>query len=299
MPYTQKQMNADSASQTRSADAFLENLHNAQEGGRKRQADRDMLAQKNQYEQQEAAANQDKLKQFLSGQMGKGSAARSYNPSTGAIGAEKDDDLRALLGMERLNAQKEERQRRGVETMGKRVDSAHVPNLMAAIGEAEAVLPPEGQEMQSIGPVANWVPDVAVPFAEKAGFMGPGATAERRALAGAEMQVAHPLVGSARTPSEMAGYRAAYGRGLGTDTDTIRKAVQSMKEIPQSTLRNIESSTDPAAVEQYRAQGGLTSSPKPMFSGNSRGPLRQPAASATESEEQEYARLKAKHNPGR
>lgn len=212
--------------------------------------------------QAQQAQAEDRLKRFLAGAYGKGTSNRSFNPETGAIGTAEDSQMKLmnyLLGAQRLKEIEEERQRRGLESMGRRVEKEQIPSAAQSIAEVNAALPPEGEPLKSYGPILNAVPNWGVSVGEAIGALPKGARQERQAMEAAKGLVRHPLYGATLTEQEKQAFESAYGAPIGGSEADIRAAVRRMTEIPKSALKNIESSTSPSIVKTFREQGGLSS----------------------------------------
>lgn len=190
----------------------------------------------------------------------------NVNVHVGDVSVGAKDPLMALLRKEQMQKTDQERQDKALESFGKRIESAKIPEITGTLKDIQASIPAKGQDFKSIGGLKSAVPTFATPFAEFIGKLTggkvglpEGASQERQALEAAKQLVRHPLYGSALTPSEKASFEAGFGALVGANTDDVRKNLARMEAIPRESLKSIEATTRPNVVQEYANRGGITS----------------------------------------
>lgn len=171
-----------------------------------------------------------------------------------AVNPENEQSLLALLGMK---DREDDRIERAATVAGQRIEKADIPGAAGQLKEVKDALPPEGQPLRSYGPMMNILPNWAVSAGENLGLIPEGARKERQAMEAAKAMVRHPLYGATLTGNEKQSFETAFGAPIGGSEEDVRNAVRRMENIPIDAMRNIESSTRPAAMQRIKERGGM------------------------------------------
>ena len=210
--------------------------------------------------------------------------------------SEQDDLLRALAiksaideRESRRTEREDERTERAVTTAGGRIEKEDIPGTVSQLKEIRDALPPEGQPLKSYGPWLNALPNWAVSGGEALKVLPEGARRERQAMEAGKALIRKPIFGATLTPQEKASFDTAFSAPIGGSEADVRNAVRRMEQIPIETMRNIESTTRPAAMSRIKERGGMTTDKLTKML----TPI--PATAPADPDLQRYQELKRKH----
>lgn len=215
-----------------------------------------LLGKKQEQATAEAARDLEQA-QALRQQYGKDSPVRVGSVSIGG-----DDQSANLMRQMQMNMAMDDKVENATTAMGNRIEKEGIPAAANAMQDIARALPGEGEELKSYGGplgLKALIPDGLVRVGESMGLLAKGAGEERAAMEAAKGLVRNPLYGASLSENERKSFDSAYGGGLGTTSDQVRKATQRMAGVPISALQNIEQSTRPQAAQRYQGRGGLTS----------------------------------------
>lgn len=275
----------------------------------KQAADREaaQMQQKYDLDQQAAEANQDRLRQFLSGALGKGTQARSYNPETGAIGDARDPNsgLAALIGMQE---RRDSRDDKALEKLSSRVEKSGMGGIaspMHAIEKETGAISGQNMDTSKLpGRFTNTVRSVPLVGNALAGLAA-DSYGGREVMQNSQAvinQGLKALSGGNVTASEADRNAMEKGIGAFASEEDIANGLRIAHELMKNQEKSIHAGYDPQVVDRFKQQEGVAYSDMVNKATRARQnmlgadpQLGQAAGDESDAEYQEYLQLKAKH----
>lgn len=175
----------------------------------------------------------------------------------------ESDNIMALLG---LQDRQDARADRDLTKLGDRVSKENIPGTMSALANLEkgtadkesgqGMLTDPDYKVKSTGPYANFMPQFMKNVGEKVGLMPKGASNEAALIQRLMNADIRSMSGTAVTSYEQGRQNIEKGMSGAGDPDAIKLGIKQMKDAVESSANNIESSTRPNVLKQYKDQGG-------------------------------------------
>lgn len=153
-----------------------------------------------------------------------------------------------------------------------------IPQLQAQTDILKQDMAKNGGHLQSVGPIANYVPDSLVPLAQYLGKLTggkiglpDGSAQERQDLAALRNATMHAQFGSRQTEAEKSMLADQLGLHGGNSSQNVEDAISNLGKVADRESNNVTSGMNPEAVRRYKARGGNNqvaplSSPAPQQS---------------------------------
>lgn len=254
------------------------------------------LAQQQQHENLKMAQD------YITANSGKNKKASiSLSPGGGVtLGGGEQSDMSQLLGLLNLKATTEDREDRKVERLQDDVTKSGAPQASESLKRVNKAIPGafSGQaKFKSVGGMKNFVPNFAVPVAEKFGVLPPGSGDERAALQEAQNAKIYDSSGKQINEAEMKRIQQSMGLGGMFDPSALNSALQQVGDTVVHKNKNITSGYKPQTVNTFKQRGGVAVRSLEELLGKQpslapEAPTGQPAA---DPDEQEYLMLRKKH----
>lgn len=203
-----------------------------------------------------------------------GGRGKRYNinlsPDGGvALSEAEANPLASLLVQQRRERQNEQ----DLTKLGERVAKSNIPMTNAALENLETgtasknrkgeevggILTNPKYKVKSAGPIANYLPQWAKNVGESVGLMPKGSQEEAALIQRLFNVDIRNFSGTAVTAYEQGRQMIEKGMSAGGDPDLVRLGLRQMYDAATALGINLEASTRPEILEQFRAQGGRTS----------------------------------------
>lgn len=188
----------------------------------------------------------------------------SVNASDSGIAVNPESE--GLMAMLNLRERQDARDDRDLVTVGERADRAGIPGGLAAAGNLETMTAgPDGKggmlqnpdyKVKSAGPIANFLPQSVKNLGESIGLMPKGSSQESALVQRLVNADIRSLSGTAVTTYEQGRQNVEKGMSGFGDPNLVKIGIKQMADALDSAGQNIESSSRPEIVDQFREQGG-------------------------------------------